>query len=85
MFFSGSLGGVVCQECNSYYGLHDIMHYKLRDFLSVLANSELDESSEYEESANEKICQICFDLLKSYIDSHSVKKFKSVEILQEVS
>ena len=84
MFFSGRLGGVVCKECNSHYGLTDVMHYKLRDFMSVLANSEFDVISVYEEKANEKICLVCFELLKSYINSHSVKKFNSTAILQEV-
>lgn len=84
MYFSGRLGGVVCKECNSHYGLTDVMHYKLRDFLSVLANSEFDSTSEYEEKANEKICLVSFELLKSYINAHSVKKFNSTTILQEV-
>lgn len=84
MYFSGRLGGVVCMECNSYYGLSDIMHHKLRDFMSVLANSEFDEISEYEKKATEKVCLVSFELLKSYINSHSVKKFNSTAILQDV-
>lgn len=52
--------------------------------MSVLANSEFDVISVYEEKANEKICLVCFELLKSYINSHSVKKFNSTAILQEV-
>jgi hypothetical protein len=51
----------------------------------VLANTELDEKSEYEKKTNEKVCLICFELLKSYINMHSAKKFKSTGILQEVS
>lgn len=84
MYFSGRLGGVVCRECNAHYGLSDIMHYKLRDFMSVLANTEFDTVSEYEEKANEKICLVCFELLKAYINAHSVRKFNSTAILQEV-
>lgn len=84
MYFSGHLGGVVCLDCNSRYGLTDIMHYKLRNFMSVLANTELDDISEYENKATEKICLVCFELLKSYINSHSSRKFNSTAILQEV-
>lgn len=84
MFYSERLGGVICKECNQHYGLTTIMHYKLRNFLSVLANTELDEISEYESKATEKVCLICFELLKSYINLHSVKKLKSAEILQDV-
>lgn len=84
MYFSIRLGGVVCKNCNSHYGLTDVMHYKLRDFLSVLANSEFDVITEYEQKATEKVCIVCFELLKSYINSHSTKKFNSTTILQEV-
>ena len=84
MYFSSRLGGIVCLECNSHYGLTDIMHYKLRDFLSALANTEFDDESEYEKKATEKICLVSFELLKSYINAHCTKKFHSTEILQEV-
>lgn len=85
MFYSERLGGVICSECNQYYGVTTIMHHKLRDYLSVLANTELDEISEYESKATEKVSLICFELLKSYINSHSVKNFKSAAILEEVN
>ena len=85
MFFSSKLGGVVCNSCNENYGLHAIMHYKLRDYLSVLANTEFDETSEYEEKATEKLCNVCFEILKSYVENHSSKRLKSTAILQEVS
>ena len=85
MFFSVHMGGVICKKCNSFYGLSDIMHFKLRNFLSVLANTELDVISDYETKATEKVCNVCFELLKSYINSHSSKKIKSETILQEVS
>ncbi len=84
MYFSSRLGGIVCLECNSHYSLTDIMHYKLRDFLSALANTEFDDESEYEKKATEKICLVSFELLKSYINAHCTKKFHSTEILQEV-
>lgn len=84
MYFSANLGGVVCKECNNHYRLSDIMHYKLRDFLSALANTEFDEESEYEKKATEKICLVCFELLKSYINAHSARKFNSTAILQDV-
>lgn len=84
MLYSERLGGVVCVSCNEHYGFTNVMHYKLRDFLSALANTEFDCSSEYEEKATEKICDVAFELLKSYINLHSTKKFKSSAILQEV-
>ena len=84
MYFSSQTGGVVCQHCNEKYNLKTVMHYKIRDFLYSLLVLDLDEGSEYDEKANEKVCLVCFNLLKGYIDIHSSKKFKSTEILQEV-
>lgn len=83
MYFSERNGGVLCAECNE--GIPNAkMHYKLRDFLNILAIESFDDKSDYEEKANEKVCLVCFELLKSYINSHSSKKFHSTDILQEV-
>lgn len=84
MYFAKNLGGVICSDCNQQHHYKDLLHYKLRDFLSVLANSEFDIQTEYEKKATEKVCCVCFELLKTYIASHSAKKFKSAAILQEV-
>lgn len=84
MYFSVKHGGIICPHCNAAYGLSDVMHYKLRKFLLSMANTDLDEKSEYEEKANEKVCVVCFELLKSYINLHSPKKFNSTAILQDV-
>ena len=84
MYFSQKHGGIICDECNIEHHIHSIMHYKLRNFLRSLVLSSLDEKSEYEDIANEKICLVSFELLKTYISAHSPKKFKSVAILQDV-
>ena len=84
MYFSAQIGGVICKKCNTAHNLKTMLHYKLRNFLSALANTELDEKSEYEEKTNEKVCLVCFELLKSYINMHSAKKFKSTDVLQDV-
>ena len=84
MYFSSQTGGVVCFECNDKMKLKTLLHYKLRDFLNVCEQNDFDESSEYEQKANEKVCLVCFELLKEYITRHSSKKFNSTEILQEV-
>ena len=85
MFFSQSLGGVICSNCNKHYKIQDIMHYKLRNYLSILANTEIDFTSEYEQLATEKLCSVCFNIIRNYIEFHSVKSFKSTKVLQEVS
>lgn len=84
MFFSSQLGGVLCQECNEKYHLHSVMHYKLRDFLNSCLLNDFDFVSEYDKKANDKVCGVCFELLKEYINVHSSKKFNSTDILQEI-
>ena len=84
MYFSQEHGGIVCANCSSEQHVSSMMHYKLRDFLKSLLEVSLDEKSKYEDIANEKICMVSFDILKTYITSHSPKKFKSTAILQDV-
>ncbi len=85
MYFSSKMGGIICAECNKGFNLHTIMHYKLRDFLNACLQYDFDYRSEYDEKANEKVCRVCFELLKEYIDTHSSKKFNSFGILQEMA
>lgn len=85
MYFSSKMGGIICAECNKGFNLHTIMHYKLRDFLNACLQYDFDYRSEYDEKANEKVCRVCFELLKEYIDTHSSKKFNSFGILQEIN
>lgn len=84
IYFSSKLGGVICAKCNESYGIPVIMHHKLRDFLTALAQLDFDTKCDYEEKATEKVCSVCFELLKGYIDLHSPRKFNSTAILQEV-
>ncbi|MFR1671641.1 MAG: DNA repair protein RecO [Candidatus Gastranaerophilaceae bacterium] len=84
MYFSSKMGGIVCKKCNENYNLHTVMHYKLRDFLAAMLQFDYDYKSEYDEKANEKVCLVCFELLKEYINVHSPRKFKSTDILQEI-
>ncbi len=84
MFFSDKMGGVLCAHCNENFGYKTVMHSKIRDFLNALLQFDFDYVSEYEKLANEKVCTVCFELLKKYIQLHSAKKFHSTDILQEV-
>lgn len=85
MYFSPQMGGIICAKCNSNYKLKTVLHYKLRDFLNACLQYDFDSKSDYEEKANEKVCSVCFELLKEYITLHSAKKFKSTDILQEIN
>lgn len=85
MYFSSSLGGVICKECNKFHGIPVVMHYKLRDFLNSLEKTDFNVKTDFELKATEKICNVCFELLKGYINLHSPKKMNSTQILQEIS
>ncbi len=83
MYFSSSMGGIVCKECNEHLGIKLKMHYKIRDFLQAMLQFDFDFESDYDRKANEKVCQVCFDLLDEYIKTHTNKKQKSVKLVKE--
>lgn len=84
MYFSSTMGGVVCEECNEHLGIKTKMHHKLRDFLLAMLQFDFDFESDYDKKATEKVCNVCFELLKGYIQTHCPKKFKTTGMLQEV-
>lgn len=84
MYFSAQMGGIICSECNETFKLKAILHYKLRDFMNACLQYDFDYISDYDRKANEKVCQVCFELLKDYINLRSSKKFNSTNILQEI-
>ena len=84
--FSISTGGILCRKC--YEKLTNItgkivsMHSKIVKFLISLEQTDFCEQTEYDKLATEKICIICFNLLKDYISYHSSKKFKTTDIIE---
>ena len=85
MYFSSQMGGIVCVECNEHLGVSLKMHHKIRDFLEAMLQFDFDYKSEYDEKANEKVCQVCFNLLDEYIKIHTNKKNKTIKVLQELA
>ena len=85
MYFSSTMGGIVCEECNEHLGVKLKMHHKIRDFLQAMLQFDFDFESEYDQKANEKVCQVCFNLLDEYIQTHTNKKQKSAKVLQELA
>ena len=84
MYFSKEHGGVFCIECNSKYHIPLKMHNKIRDFLVAMLQFDFNYESDYDKKATDKICIVCFNLLKEYLTSHSDKKFKSDKVLAEI-
>lgn len=84
MYFSTEQGGVFCKNCNTASNHSIEMPYKLRDFLTTLLKTDFDKTSVYEEKSTEKVCMVCFNLLKKYISKHSSKQFKSDKILASI-
>lgn len=85
MYFSSSMGGIICQECNKTLNIPLKMHYKIRDFLQAMLQFDFDYESEYDRKATDKVCQVCFDLLDEHIKHRTNKKQKSLKVLQELS
>ena len=84
IYFSKERCGVFCSECNKKYYVPLKMHHRIRDFLSAMLQFDFNEISEYDEKATDKVCIVCFNLLKEYISNHSDKKFKTDKVLAEV-
>ena len=80
MYFSVPMGGVICEECNESLGVKLKLHHKIRDFLQAMTQFDFDYKSEYDEKATDKVCDVCFNLLNEYIQSHSNKKFKTLNV-----
>lgn len=80
IYFISDLGGIVCENCigTSPYSKKQ-MPVKIRDFLKQMEINDFNEKGYYEEKANEKVCNITFNLLKEYIEKKCPKKFKSVK------
>ena len=85
MYFSSTMGGIICEECNEHLGVKLKMHHKIRDFLQAMLQFDFDYESEYDKKATEKICQVCFNLLDEYIQTHTNKKQKTTKVLQELA
>lgn len=83
MFFSPKMGGIVCKECNEHLGVKTKMHGKIKDFLLAMLQFDFNFESEYDKKANDKVCSVCCNLLKDYVQIHSSKKFKSLDIITE--
>ena len=86
VYFVTELGGVVCKDCVNIvpYSKKQIPA-KLCEFFRQMANNDFEYTGDFENKANDKVCEVTFDLLKKYIEQKSPKKLKSTDILSELS
>lgn len=85
MYFSSTMGGIVCEECNKTLGITLKMHHKIKEFLEAMLQFDFNYESDYDKKATEKVCQVCFNLLDDYIKIHTNKKTKTSKVLQELA
>ena len=82
VIFSEQKGGVQCNSCATGSGVR--LPQKLRSFLDVLADTDFDACTIYDEKATPKIASYCFSMVKSYVALHSQKKLMSEKMLGEL-
>lgn len=75
-------GGVVCKDCAVEQGHYIKLHEKLRCFLATLNKTPIDKKTEYDDLVNEKVADICFNLLKKYIEIITNKKSKTFKVME---
>ena len=83
-YFMINEGGIICPECVNDSRGKLIIHNKIREFLNYLVNADFNAVTDYEIKATEKVCEVCFNLLKKCIEQHSAKKIKTTEILAAI-
>ena len=85
MYFVPHLGGIICEKCISKIAYpKKQMPFKMRDFFKQMALNDFDFKGDYELRANEKVCEVTFEALKSYIEMKSPKKFKTTDVLYQL-
>lgn len=85
VYFVPDLGGVVCSDCaNIMPYSKKQMPAKLCEFFKQMSKNNFEESGDFELKANEKVCNVTFEVLKNYIENKSPKKIKSSEVLSQI-
>lgn len=83
-YFLINEGGIICEDCINDSRGKLIIHSKIREFLNYLTNAEFNAVTDYETKATEKVCEVCFNLLKKCIEQHSARKIRTTEILAAI-
>ena len=86
VYFVPQLGGIICSDCvNSVPYSKKQVPAKLCEFFRQMKVNGFDYFGDYESKANEKVCEVSFNLLKEFIEMKSPKKIKSSEVFSELA
>lgn len=83
-YFSKEHGGIICSDCAKDIQGKIKIPGKIIEFLKTMFEAEFNEETEYDEPVTEKICELCINLLKDYIEYYSPKRFKTREITESI-
>lgn len=83
-YFSIEHGGIICPHCSENIVKKIKVHNKIREFLNTLLREDFNTHTRYDDLATEKVCDICINLLKNYIEYYSPKRFKTTQILEGI-
>ncbi|MCD7878723.1 MAG: DNA repair protein RecO [Candidatus Gastranaerophilales bacterium] len=84
VFFSIENGGILCDSCSENVIKKVKVPYKIIEFLQTLLIEDFTTETIYDKLATEKICNVCINLLKKYIEYYSPKQFKTGQILESI-
>jgi len=85
VYFVPDLGGIICSDCAGVVSYpQKQMPAKLCEFFKQMAQNDFDQIGEFEQKANEKVCEVTFEVLKEYIEKKSPKRIKSSQVLSEL-
>jgi len=85
LYFVPQMGGVICSSCSKYIHFpRKQMPSRLRDFFKQMLINDFEDSTEFEQKANEKVCTVSCEALKSYIELKCPKKFKSSDVINSI-
>ncbi len=86
-YFSFDSGGVVCKHCltEDISGINSRkirIHIKIKEFLCKLLDTDINETTKYDELITEKVAASCFNLLRKYIDFQTGRECKALKVLE---
>lgn len=83
--FSNSENIIMCEDCakKNYDILNVKLNYKIKEFLSILSNTNYNSKTKYDDLVNETIAEKCFLFIKKYIDNITNKKTKIFKVLEQ--